>query len=106
MTGAERSFTFVAPSVEATICPRICRSQRRRFTPFGEREQEFSCAGAYLQPGRDRSTSLGCRWWPRHQVSLMLPLLVSGADWQPQPGSRKPGCTVFSQPQTGWPTKA
>ena len=91
--GFERSFAFLRAVGDSYIDAYVPIVQRRKDTPWGEREREFQLyrRGRYVEFNLvfDRGTLFGLQTGGRTESILMsLPPLVRwGYDWQPEPGS-------------------
>ena len=104
--GFERSFAFMRSVGDHYVPAYLPIVQRRRATPFGEREREFQLyrRGRYVEFNLvyDRGTIFGLQTGGRTESILMsLPPLVSWRyDWQPQPDSPEAELyEVFLQPR-------
>ncbi len=104
--GFERSFAFMRSVGDHYVPAYLPIVQRRRATPFGEREREFQLyrRGRYVEFNLvyDRGTIFGLQTGGRTESILMsLPPLVSWRyDWKPQPGSAEAELyEVFLQPR-------
>lgn len=104
--GFERSFAFMRSVGDHYVPAYLPIVQRRRATPFGEREREFQLyrRGRYVEFNLvyDRGTIFGLQTGGRTESILMsLPPLVSWRyDWKPQPGSAETELyEVFLQPR-------
>ncbi|MBX3735775.1 MAG: oxygen-dependent coproporphyrinogen oxidase [Candidatus Didemnitutus sp.] len=91
--GANESFAFLRSIGDAYLKAYVPIVQRRKATPFGERERDFQLyrRGRYVEFNLvwDRGTHFGLQSGGRTESILMsLPPLVSWRyDYQPQPGS-------------------
>lgn len=104
--GFEHSFAFMRSVGDHYVPAYLPIVQRRRATPFGEREREFQLyrRGRYVEFNLvyDRGTIFGLQTGGRTESILMsLPPLVSWRyDWQPQPDSPEAELyEVFLQPR-------
>lgn len=91
--GFDRCFEFARGVGEAYLRAYVPIVQRRKATPWGERERDFQTyrRGRYVEFDlvHDRGTSLGLQTGGRTESILMsLPPLVQWRyDWAPEPGS-------------------
>jgi coproporphyrinogen III oxidase len=91
--GFERAFALARAVGEAFLPAYLPILERRRDTPFGERERDFQCwrRGRYVEFNLvwDRGTLFGLQSGGRTEAILLsLPPLVKWRyDWQPAPGS-------------------
>jgi coproporphyrinogen III oxidase len=106
--GANGSFAFLRSVGDAYLKAYVPIVQRRKATPFGEREREFQLyrRGRYVEFNLvwDRGTHFGLQSGGRTESILMsLPPLVSWRyDWQPAPGTPEARLyDVFLKP-TDW----
>lgn len=106
--GANESFAFLRSIGDAYLKAYVPIVQRRKATPFGERERDFQLyrRGRYVEFNLvwDRGTHFGLQSGGRTESILMsLPPLVSWRyDYQPQPGSPEARLyDVFLKP-TDW----
>jgi coproporphyrinogen III oxidase len=104
--GFERSFAFMRSVGDAYLPAYLPIVQRRRDTPYGEREREFQLyrRGRYVEFNLvyDRGTLFGLQSGGRTESILVsLPPLVRWRyDWQPAPGSPEAELyAVFLKPQ-------
>jgi coproporphyrinogen III oxidase len=93
--GFERSFAFLRSVGDHFLSAYLPIVQRRRETPYGERERDFQLyrRGRYVEFNLvyDRGTLFGLQSGGRTESILMsLPPLVRWRyDWHPEPGSRE-----------------
>lgn len=91
--GADASFAFMRSVGDAYLKAYVPIVQRRKATPFGERERDFQLyrRGRYVEFNLvwDRGTHFGLQSGGRTESILMsLPPLVTWRyDWHPQPGT-------------------
>jgi coproporphyrinogen III oxidase len=91
--GFEQSFAFMRSVADSYLGAYLPIAQRRRTTPYGERERDFQLyrRGRYVEFNLvwDRGTLFGLQSGGRTESILMsLPPLVKWRyDWHPEPGS-------------------
>ena len=91
--GFERSFAMMRAVGDAFLAAYLPIVQRRRDTPYGEREREFQAyrRGRYVEFNLvfDRGTLFGLQSGGRTESILMSmpPLVTWRYDWQPEPGT-------------------
>jgi len=91
--GFEHSFGFVRSVAEAYLSAYLPILERRKDTPYGEREREFQLyrRGRYVEFNLlyDRGTRFGLQAATRVESVLasMPPLVAWRYDWSPEPGS-------------------
>jgi coproporphyrinogen III oxidase len=99
---SERSFALQRSIGDAFLDAYLPIVERRRDTPYGERERDFQLyrRGRYVEFNLvfDRGTHFGLQSGGRTESILMsLPPLVRWEyDWQPQPGSAEEAYTGTS----------
>ncbi len=104
--GFDRCFSLTHAVGEAFTRAYTPILERRRGTPFGERERDFQCyrRGRYVEFNLvwDRGTLFGLQSGGRTEAILMSmpPLVKWRYDWQPEPGSAEARLyEVFLKPQ-------
>ena len=91
--GFERSFAFVRSAGDAYLDAYLPILERRKATPYGERERSFQLyrRGRYVEFNllQDRGTRFGLQAATRTESVLasMPPLAAWRYDWHPEPGS-------------------
>ncbi len=104
----ERSFDFLRAVGDSYLPAYLPIVERRRDTPYGEREREFQLhrRGRYVEFNlvHDRGTLFGLQSGGRTESILMsLPPLVRWSyDWQPEPGSAEAALTERFLPPRDW----
>jgi len=104
----ERSFDFLRAVGDSYLPAYLPIVERRRDTPYGEREREFQLhrRGRYVEFNLvyDRGTLFGLQSGGRTESILMsLPPLVRWSyDWQPEPGSAEAALTERFLPPRDW----
>jgi coproporphyrinogen III oxidase len=104
----ERSFDFLRAVGDSYLPAYLPIIERRRDTPYGEREREFQLhrRGRYVEFNLvyDRGTLFGLQSGGRTESILMsLPPLVRWSyDWQPEPGSAEAQLTERFLPPRDW----
>jgi len=109
----DTSFAFMRAIGDAYIQAYLPIVQRRKLTPYGEREREFQAfrRGRYVEFNLvfDRGTLFGLQSGGRTESILMsLPPHVRwGYDWKPEPGSEEARLTEYFLTDRDWlPAKA
>lgn len=103
--GFERSFAFLRSVGDHYLQAYLPIVERRRHTPFGERERAFQSyrRGRYVEFNLvyDRGTLFGLQSGGRTESILMsLPPSASWRyDWQPEPGSQEAALGEFLRPR-------
>ncbi len=104
----ERSFDFLRAVGDSYLPAYLPIIERRRDTPYGEREREFQLhrRGRYVEFNLvyDRGTLFGLQSGGRTESILMsLPPLVRWSyDWQPEPGSAEATLAERFLPPRDW----
>lgn len=104
----DTSFAFLRAVGDAYLKAYLPIVQRRKNTPYGEREREFQSfrRGRYVEFNLvyDRGTLFGLQSGGRTESILMsLPPLVRwGYDWQPEPGSEEARLTEYFLTDRDW----
>ncbi len=104
----ERSFDFLRAVGDSYLPAYLPIVERRRDTPYGEREREFQLhrRGRYVEFNlvHDRGTLFGLQSGGRTESILMsLPPLVRWSyDWQPEPGSPEAALVEHFLPVRDW----
>jgi coproporphyrinogen III oxidase len=104
--GFERSFAMTRAVGDAFVPAYLPIVQRRRDTPFGERERDFQCyrRGRYVEFNLvfDRGTHFGLQSGGRTESILMSmpPVVTWRYDWRPEPGTPEARLTTdFLRPR-------
>jgi len=106
--GFENAFAFTRAVGDSYLNAYLPIVQKRKDTPFGEREREFQLyrRGRYVEFNLvfDRGTLFGLQSGGRTESILMsLPSLVSWKyDWQPEPGSAEEKLYTDFLPHREW----
>ena len=103
--GFERCFAFMRSVGDHYLPAYLPIIERRRHTPFGEREREFQCfrRGRYVEFNLiyDRGTLFGLQSGGRTESILMSlpPVAAWRYDWRPEPGSPERALEEFLRPR-------
>ena len=106
--GFEGGFALMRSVGDAFIPAYLPIVQRRRDTPFGERERDFQAyrRGRYVEFNLvwDRGTHFGLHGGGRTESILMSmpPIVKWRYDWQPEPGSAEARLTSHFLPPRDW----
>ncbi|HRC84016.1 MAG TPA: oxygen-dependent coproporphyrinogen oxidase [Thermoanaerobaculia bacterium] len=106
--GFERCFGFLESVGEAFLAAYLPIVERRRATPYGERERSFQLyrRGRYVEFNLvyDRGTLFGLQSGGRTESILMSlpPLAAWTYDWQPEPGSAEARLYTDFLPPRDW----
>ena len=104
----ERSFAMTRAVGDAFVTAYLPIVQRRRHTPYGERERDFQAVrrGRYVEFNLvwDRGTHFGLHGDGRTESILMSmpPIVKWRYDWHPEPGSPEARLTEVFLPPRDW----